>query len=93
MRRFCVVSTVMGNDEKCLLLRVVLSAKILESCLFAAREGSDLKIGNPHCLRRGIRRQQRFFVVNDERWHGPRATLSDGAALASVHPPLAPGIN
>ena len=27
MRQFCVVSTVMGNDEKCLLLRVVLSAK------------------------------------------------------------------
>ena len=46
MRRFCVVSTVMGNDEKCLLLRVVLSAKILESCLFAARAGSDLWV--PH---------------------------------------------
>ena len=48
MRRFCVVSTVMGNDEKCLLLRVVLSAKILESCLFVARAGSVLKIAKRH---------------------------------------------
>ena len=41
MRRFCVVSTVMGNDEKCLLLRVVLSQVYPQGKLYPRKEKEE----------------------------------------------------
>ena len=48
MRRFYVVSTVMGNDEKCLLLRVGFRFSAVDLPVQKFCAGSVLKIANGH---------------------------------------------